>query len=101
MKKVAVIGGGISGLCVAFHAQQAGEVTLFDASDSVGGNIHTVTKGAYTYEHGPNSLMANGEIFELIDEIGIGDQVRETKPAAKKRYILRDGKPVALPGSAL
>ena len=102
MKKVAVIGGGISGLCVAHRAQQAGaEVTLFEGSDSIGGNIHTVTKGAYTYEHGPNSLMANGEIFELIDEIGISDQILATQPAAKKRYILREGKPVALPGSAL
>ena len=102
MKKVAVIGAGISGLCVAFRAQKAGaDVTLFDASDSVGGNIHTVTNGSYTYEHGPNSLMANGEIFELIDDLGIADKIVETRPAAKKRYILRDGRPVALPGRAL
>ena len=60
MKKVAVIGAGISGLCVAFRAQKAGaDVSLFDAAGQVGGNIHTVTNGAYTYEHGPNSLMAN------------------------------------------
>jgi oxygen-dependent protoporphyrinogen oxidase len=102
LKKVGVIGAGISGLCVAFRAQKAGaDATLFDASASVGGNIHTVTNGGYIYEHGPNSLMANGEIFELIDDIGIADKILETRPAAKKRYILRDGKPVALPGSAL
>ena len=102
MKKVAVIGAGISGLCVAFRAQKAGaDVTLFDSSEQVGGNIHTVTNGSYTYEHGPNSLMANGEIFELIDDLGLADKIVETRPAAKKRYILRDGKPVALPGSVL
>ena len=100
MKKVAVIGAGISGLCVAFRAQKAGaDVSLFDAAGQVGGNIHTVTNGAYTYEHGPNSLTANGEIFELIDDLGLGDKVLATKPAAKTRYILRDGNPVALPGT--
>jgi oxygen-dependent protoporphyrinogen oxidase len=102
VKNVAVIGAGISGLCVAFRAQKAGaDVTLFDASERVGGNIHTVTNGSYTYEHGPNSLMANGEIFDLIDDLGIRDKIVETRPAAKKRYILRDGKPIALPGSML
>ncbi|HTH51208.1 MAG TPA: protoporphyrinogen oxidase [Pyrinomonadaceae bacterium] len=100
MKKVAVIGAGISGLCVAYRAQKAGaDVTLFDASDRLGGNIHTVTNGAYTYEHGPNSLMANGEIFDLIDDLGLRDKVLATRPAAKTRYILRDGQPVTLPGS--
>lgn len=99
MKRVAVIGAGISGLCVAFRAQKRGaDVTLFDASECVGGNIHTVKNGPYMYEHGPNSLIANGEIFELIDDLGLNDKVVATKAAAKKRYILRDGKPVALPG---
>jgi oxygen-dependent protoporphyrinogen oxidase len=102
VKKVAVIGAGISGLCVAYHAQKAGaDVTLFDASTSVGGNIHTVRNGRYTYEHGPNSLMANGEIFELIDDLSIANKIVATRPAAKKRYILRDGRPVALPGSMI
>ncbi|MFL6375139.1 MAG: protoporphyrinogen oxidase [Pyrinomonadaceae bacterium] len=100
MKKVAVIGAGVSGLCVAHRAQKAGaDVTLFDASERVGGNIHTVTKEHYIYEHGPNSLMANGEIFELIDDLGLTGKIVKTRPAAKTRYILRDGKPVALPGS--
>ena len=102
MKRIAVIGGGISGLSVAHHTEKAGtRVTLFDASTSVGGNIQTITKGPYTYECGPNSLMANGEIFELIDDLGLGDKIVETRPAAKKRYILRDGKPIALPGGAV
>jgi oxygen-dependent protoporphyrinogen oxidase len=102
VKKVAVIGAGISGLCVAYRAQKAGaDVTAFDAGDHVGGNIHTVRNGEYLYEHGPNSLMATGEVFELIADLGLQHEILPTKPAAKKRYILRDGKPVALPGSVL
>jgi len=100
VKRVAVIGAGISGLCVAHHAQRAGaDVTLFDSSSRVGGNIHTVNNGSYRYEHGPNSLLANGEMFELIADLGISGEILEPKAAASKRYILRDGRPVALPGS--
>jgi oxygen-dependent protoporphyrinogen oxidase len=102
VKKVAVVGAGISGLCVAYRAHKAGaEVTLFDALDRVGGNIHTVKNGPYMCEYGPNSLMANGEIFELVGDLALQHKILETKPAAKKRYILRDGKPVALPGSVV
>ncbi|MBV9216047.1 MAG: protoporphyrinogen oxidase [Acidobacteria bacterium] len=100
MTKVAVIGGGISGLCVAYRVQKTGAaVTLFDGADRLGGNIHTITNKGYLYEYGPNSLMANGEIFELIDDIGLTNQILATKAAAKTRYILRDGEPAALPGS--
>src|SRR4051794_36729741 len=102
MKKVAVIGAGISGLCVAYRAQRAGaNVTLFDSGTRVGGNIHTVANEGYLYEHGPNSLLANAEIFELIDKLGLNDEILKTRPAAKKRFILRNGKPVALPAGAL
>ena len=45
--------------------------------------------------------MANGEIFELIDDLGLADKIVPTRSAANKRYILRDGKPVALPGGAV
>jgi NADPH-dependent 2,4-dienoyl-CoA reductase/sulfur reductase-like enzyme len=39
-KKVYVIGGGVAGMCAAFTAQQRGhKVTLFEASDKLGGNM--------------------------------------------------------------
>jgi predicted NAD/FAD-binding protein len=41
--KIAVIGAGISGLAVAYYLSKFGEeVTLFEKSDRIGGNAHTV-----------------------------------------------------------
>ena len=45
MMKEAIIGGGISGLTTAFLLKRKGvDVTLFEASESVGGNVQTITR---------------------------------------------------------
>jgi predicted NAD/FAD-binding protein len=40
--RIAVIGGGISGLVAAYQLQDKAEVTVFDANDYIGGHTHTV-----------------------------------------------------------
>ena len=51
--RVAVIGGGISGLATAFLLKRKGvEVTVFEAADNVGGNVQTIEKDGYTIEQG-------------------------------------------------
>jgi predicted NAD/FAD-binding protein len=44
MRRIAIIGSGISGLAVAWHlsARRDTEVTLYEASDHFGGHAHTV-----------------------------------------------------------
>ncbi len=101
MKKVAVIGGGITGLSAAFKLQRSDiEVTLFEASDRVGGVIQTVRESSYLAECGPNTLMETApEIGQLILDLGIEDHRIYSDPAAEDKFILRDGKPVPLPTS--
>jgi oxygen-dependent protoporphyrinogen oxidase len=96
--KVAVIGGGISGLCTAFRLRDAGvEVKLFESGPRVGGNINTVTENGYLVENGPNSLLANREILDLVNDLKLTGEIARPRPAAKKRFIVRNGRMVALP----
>lgn len=91
--KVAVIGGGISGLTTAYLLKRKGvEVRLFEASDKVGGNVQTIEKDGYTIEQGPNSLLKSPRLVELVRMLGLEDKIIAANPKAQKRYIVWHGK---------
>lgn len=59
MKKVAIIGGGLSGLTAAFYlARQNKNIDwqVYEASARFGGHIKTVHKQGYIIEKGPDSF---------------------------------------------
>ena len=92
-KRIGVIGGGISGLTTAYLLKGKGfEVTIFEASDSVGGNVQTIERDGYTVEQGPNSLLKSPRVVELVKLLKLEDQVLAADESAKKRYILSGGK---------
>ncbi len=101
MKKVAIIGAGITGLAAAFELQESGiDCVVFEASGRTGGCISTLRKDGYLVECGPNSILeTHPDVGRLIVRLGIEGNKLHAKPAAKKRYIVRGGKPVALPTS--
>lgn len=101
MKKVAVVGGGITGLTAALHLQEAGlHPLVFEAGPAAGGAMQTRLENGYRYELGPNTLQENSaEITKLITSLGLANEVVEAGAGARKRYVLRDGRPVAAPSS--
>lgn len=96
-----VIGGGISGLTAAFWLRRHGvDAHLLEACDRVGGVITTHVADGWLFEHGPNSVMGGTPPFDaLIDAVGLRARCLEAAPAAKKRYVVRAGRPTALPSS--
>jgi len=92
-KRIAIIGGGISGLTTAYllKRQRLG-ITVFEGSDRLGGNVQTVTRDGYTFEEGPNSLLRSPRLVDLVKLLKLDDQVLAADKAAKKRYVLFDGK---------
>lgn len=93
MKKVCIIGGGISGLTTGFLLKRKGlAVTLFEKSDALGGNIQTITRDGYTIEQGPNSLLKAPRLIDLVRLLNIEDKVIAADENANKRYILSGGK---------
>lgn len=92
-KKVCIIGGGISGLTTGFLLKRKGfAVTVYEKSETVGGNIQTIQKDGYTIEQGPNSLLKAPRLIDLVRLLNLEEKVIAADENANKRYILADGK---------
>ena len=96
-----VIGAGISGLSVAHGLEQRGRtVAVLEAAPQAGGVIATTHRDGALFERGPNSTLDTSPLInELLDDAGLRAQRVEPSAAASKRYVVRDGKPIALPTS--
>jgi protoporphyrinogen/coproporphyrinogen III oxidase len=97
---VIVVGGGIAGLSAAFELGRKGrDVLLLESEGEAGGNVRTGARDGFLLERGPHSFMGSADrIFELVDGLGIGNLLAPARPAAQKRYIVRDGVPHEAPG---
>ena len=101
--KVAVVGGGVTGLAAAYRLQTLGfEPTVYEAAPRVGGVAWTERRDGFLAETGPNSLAApKPAAAALLSDLGLAERLLEASPAGRKRYIVRDGRLVPLPLSPL
>jgi oxygen-dependent protoporphyrinogen oxidase len=99
--RIAVLGAGITGLTAAWHLQRAGfSPVVFEKAPSAGGVIGTTQADGWLHEHGPNSLLEGSpDVAAFIDGLGLGGRRIYAAPAAKQRYVVRKGRPVAMPSS--
>jgi protoporphyrinogen/coproporphyrinogen III oxidase len=98
---VAVLGAGITGLTAAWHLQKSGlKPVVFEAASRVGGAIGAHHDGDWLHELGPNSLLeGSAEVATFINDLGLGGRRLYAAEAAKNRYVVRDGRLVAMPAS--
>jgi len=96
---VVVIGGGISGLSIAWRLQGSGySVVLIDAAQRAGGTIGSSRHDSCLIETGPNgTLETTPLVSELLGEVGIAAERIYANPLAGNRYILREGRTIPLP----
>ena len=100
---VVVVGAGISGLTSAFLLQAAGvDVAVVESETRPGGSIQTHREGDWLFELGPNTVLEkNADVTALIAASGLaGDKLTANK-AANKRFVLKGGRPTALPSGPL
>ena len=101
MGRVAVIGGGISGLAAAHRLGQRGvPVTLFEAAARTGGAIGSERADGFLVERGPNALQEpSPALAALVCGLGLEGQRVFAREAARRRYVVRRGRLVPLPRS--
>lgn len=96
--RVAVVGGGVSGLAAAYKLTRGGaSVTLYEASNRLGGVIWTERRGGYLMEAGPDCFLNKGGMVELCRELGLEDQLIRVRPEARRSFIVRGRRLLAIP----
>jgi protoporphyrinogen/coproporphyrinogen III oxidase len=94
--KVAIVGGGLTGLATAWHLRDDVEVTLLEASDRLGGEIHTVDFAGAPTDLGADAFLARQpEAERLARAVGLGDDL--VAPAASQVHLWVGGKLHPLP----
>lgn len=104
MKRIAIIGGGISGLSAAYYLERARRggadlrYTLFESSPRLGGVMWTERADGCLIEAGPDSFLSEKpSAAVLCRDLGIADQLVGSNDAHRKTYILVKGRLVPIP----
>ncbi len=104
MKRIAIVGGGISGLSAAFEVEKQKrrdaqvEYVVFEAGTRCGGVIHTERVDDCIVEAGPDSFLTEKPwAADLCRELGLGEQVIGSNDAGRTTYILVKGRLAPLP----
>ena len=88
--RIAVVGGGVTGLAAAYELRDDADVTVFEASERLGGKIDTGSLDGIQIEGGPDSLLARDEEpIRLLEQLGLSGDVVE--PRNFGAWIALDG----------
>jgi oxygen-dependent protoporphyrinogen oxidase len=101
LKRIAIIGGGISGLTAAFRLKQFDPtvtVDLYETSQRLGGAIRTEKTGGFLLEHGADMVATDPPAaIELCRDLGIDDELITPLPRARGAAVVHQGKLVKIP----
>jgi oxygen-dependent protoporphyrinogen oxidase len=105
MLRVAVVGGGITGLTAAYTLEQRARatgqplaVTLFEADHRLGGKLRTDFVGDLLVEQGPDALfLRSPESLDLCEQIGLGAEMVRPSATHRGAHIVYGGRLHPLP----
>lgn len=105
LKKVLIIGGGISGLATTYRLSELArqgsfplEITLLEAKPRLGGVIETRSQQGFLLEGGPDSFISEKPaVLELSKRLGIAQEVIGTNEKFRRSFIYKNGKLVQVP----
>lgn len=101
MKRVAVIGGGLTGLAAAHRLNEIGsgiEVELFEATGRTGGVLHTEKIAPFLVEHSADMFTTmDPAALQLCERIGLSDQLIGTNQQFQRAFIAQGNALVPVP----
>ena len=101
-KKIGIIGGGISGLSLAWYLKKFAkefECLLFEKSEKVGGVIGRYQQEDLILDSGPKTFRESScsDLLSLIEELDMQNEIIESLNTSKIRYIYVNQKLCPLP----
>lgn len=101
--KVAIVGGGLTGLSSAYYMGKAfpnWEIHVLEVSHRWGGKVQTKRHDGYVVEVGPDSYLARKTAMtDLVKELGLGDTL--VRNATGASYIYHQGQMKPIPGGSI
>jgi oxygen-dependent protoporphyrinogen oxidase len=95
MKRIVVVGGGLSGLATARAltarrelAERGVEILVLEDQARPGGKARTARDDGWLVERGPNGFLDSvPRTLELAREVGLGDRILPARDAAASRFL--------------
>ncbi|MFN2516697.1 MAG: protoporphyrinogen oxidase [Pyrinomonadaceae bacterium] len=105
MRRVVIIGGGITGLAAAHRIlerhgelREPFEVTLLEATARVGGVVQTEKRDGFLLERGPDSFLSEKPAtLELAKRLDLESHLIETNKNHRRSFIVRKGRLLPVP----
>jgi protoporphyrinogen/coproporphyrinogen III oxidase len=102
--RVAVVGGGLSGLAAAHRLRTvlggSATVTVLEQGDRLGGKVHTVDLAGQRYDVGAEAyLNRRPEVADLIGELGLAGEVAH--PGGTPSTIAAGGRHARIPARTM
>ena len=103
MKRIAIIGGGLTGLSTAYYLGKARPDLLIDVYEQApqpGGKIQTKRIDGFVVELGPDSYLGRKvEMTNLINDLGLGHTLLAN--ATGQAYVYDKGETHPIPGGSI
>ncbi len=103
MSRVVVIGGGFGGLAVAARlARRRHDVTVLEASDTLGGAAGPFVADGHTWDAGPAATLLPAVLRDLFTKTGapLEDEVDLVSQEVVREHRFIDGSALALPAGS-
>lgn len=105
MKRIVIIGGGITGLAAAhrilernLESSEKPELVLIEGSGRLGGIVQTTERDGFLLERGPDSFISEkAAALELAKRLGLTSRLIQTNSEHRRSFIVSQGRLLPLP----